>query len=437
MSKYPGRPYRGPYRPPPRSSRPGGSQSGAFGAMAGAAAGAAVPLPLPPPAIPPGGGYIPPGVPANNNWRLPTGVPRGFGFGRFIPWVGLAITAYMLFDWWRNDPWRWGLNMLGYTQVLDCGRPTDLVRSGASTFHCGLVGQSFGGPPWGAWNGITRPSYLSMWQHTHNSGTGQFRWAIGENWQRVGSVDRPHHLPDPRWNIDEDPLPHPAQDPSVMPIGQPAPIPHSPPFPNPGPNFDPRFDPEAPVRLEPEWEPVAPPNPYPPPAPSWPTVPQPNPSPTPNTPPAPAINIPNSPHIRPTLNPRPRNRPKRPPQNEKERKQRLTPHGASVVGRAVNWLSETGDFIEAIWWALPAKYRSPPEWDPIQGRWHSVGHAQKARDIYDHLEHVDMNKALNNLMMEQLGDMTAGKVGQGIAASNQKMGQFGGQWNGWALGPAL
>ena len=441
MGKYPGRPYRGPYRPPSGTPRSGGFQSGTFGAMAGAAAGGALPLPPVPPQAPPvGGGYIPPGVPANNNWSLPKNLPRGGGFARFFGWIGMAAWAYALYEWWRSDPWNWGLNMMGYQQVLSCNRPVDLTKSGASTFHCGLTGQAFGGPPYGAWNGITRPSYLAKWWHSHdNALTGQARWAISENWQRVGSVDRPRFLPDPRWSPDDDPLPHPSQDPSVMPIGQPAPIPHSPPVPNPGPNFDPRFDPESPVRLEPEIEPVPSPlpSPYPPPAPSWPTLPQPNPSPSPTPVPAPGVNIPNSPVARPTLNPKPRNRPKRPPQNEKERKQRLTPHGASVVGRSVNWLSETGDFIEAIWWALPAKYRSPPEWDPIQKRWHAVGHLQKAQDIYDHLDQVDMNKAFENLLAEQLGDLMAGKVGQGVAASNQKMGQFGGQWNGWALGPAL
>ena len=123
------------------------------------------------------------------------------------------------------------------------------------------------------------------------------------------------------------------------------------------------------------------------------------------------------------LNPLPRP----PGPRTKERKFALTVSG---VGRLIlGHVTEGIDTIQAIYDALPLKLR--------QRLWRMNGNymspLDKALAIYRYINDIDPQKAVENLVYEQIEDYVYGRLGRITAEANKRRGFPG----GLELGPAL
>jgi len=97
----------------------------------------------------------------------------------------------------------------------------------------------------------------------------------------------------------------------------------------------------------------------------------------------------------------------RPPGGVREIKLRSSAHAAAAI--VMGAATETGDFISALWGALPYADRE-------QGY---SGHMQdKLADLYNHAGHVDVQKALGNLVANELEDRLYGSIGNRIKKLN-------------------
>lgn len=136
-------------------------------------------------------------------------------------------------------------------------------------------------------------------------------------------------------------------------------------------------------------------------------------------------------------------RPRRPGPRTREKKMAI--YGRGVALALLNVTSEAEDFIDAIWKALPFKYRydrlreqmgeveynrmlydrikyqnnhpgaNRRELRSAQGKFgapEKVTPQQKLKDIYNHHEHIDWQKAVDNLVKNELTDRFFGKIGQ-------------------------
>lgn len=467
-----------------RGAAPRGFQDGGTAAAAGAAAGWMFPKATPSTgsnARPYGGGYKPskawqgygaepvrypggamPRLPGNNFPRghpmhVPAvGFPAASAWGaaaalarfgvRFIPWIGLAALLWGLWEVYRAKAGYFGFKVMGYSLQNDCNRRKDRVT------RSGVTGCSGVQPLPAPWNGVDFPTNLFVVQENIPNNTCR-----PSQWWRKTSVRNPRVLPPPVWDPflpRWDPV-NPQLDPEAMPIGRPMPLPEPvpPAFAPAQPTTSPHARPGDPIRgpVEvPRWD-------YPWPEPWWPgwpvpVSPSPGPRPVTTTPPVVPLPVPLPPPVTgvdvppgdPVVPPsisaspgaprlrrrRPRNGPRKPGKSVKERKLILTPGAKSLVGLALNFATEAADLIDAFWWALPPEYRSPPIKHP-KGYWYAVGAAQKARDVWENFEHVDLEKALKNFVSMQASDMVAAQSGKALAKANRSLGMHLG------LGPSL
>ena len=148
----------------------------------------------------------------------------------------------------------------------------------------------------------------------------------------------------------------------------------------------------------------------------------------------------------------------RPPgKRTKEVKPKSYASNAIIVGRAFNSLTELEDLIDALWWALPAEFRSkavyyrpnfhkgrenwrddlymghgpndsdPNEWyidkngvkRPVWKR-REVTMLEKFGDIYDHVQHIQFDKALKNVIANEINDRIFGTLGRINQVAAQK-----------------
>jgi len=103
--------------------------------------------------------------------------------------------------------------------------------------------------------------------------------------------------------------------------------------------------------------------------------------------------------------------PRRPPVGTKERKIKIG-YGTSPVGRAIaasiNITTETGDLVDAMFFAIPRKYR--PKWP--DGKVRKLTLSQKMQFVYDNYERMDMVKFLQNASSNAAGDRAGGLSGE-------------------------
>lgn len=92
----------------------------------------------------------------------------------------------------------------------------------------------------------------------------------------------------------------------------------------------------------------------------------------------------------------------------KERKFILAPNQRSPVGLAMNAVTETADFVDALYYAIPVALR--PHWP--NGKVRKLGVSDKMAQIYLHFGQIDMQKAYNNLLDNQIGDAIGGIAGK-------------------------
>lgn len=107
-----------------------------------------------------------------------------------------------------------------------------------------------------------------------------------------------------------------------------------------------------------------------------------------------------------------------PGKGTKERKLNLSIGG--VPGKIIGGVTEAVDAVDAIYAALPSKYKSP-----------GLTPQEKAAQIYRHFDQVDLRKALANLFVQQVSDRAWGTIGKAAAQAAVK----GGLPRGLQFGP--
>jgi len=107
--------------------------------------------------------------------------------------------------------------------------------------------------------------------------------------------------------------------------------------------------------------------------------------------------------------PSPRQRPARPGRHKKETK--LIAKLGGALGRIVNIVSESDDFIDAIFNALP--------WQQQRGCKRSP--QAKLECLYRHWDKLDGSQALINLVLENLVDLVFGKLGQAMGRAKREV----------------
>jgi hypothetical protein len=128
---------------------------------------------------------------------------------------------------------------------------------------------------------------------------------------------------------------------------------------------------------------------------------------------------------------------KPPGKKSKERKIRIST-GGTLLRRAFDGITELRDAVDAFWWALPSSDRTKVKQVPKSKRYYGVKYQtptlqQKMADLYKHWNDVDMNKAVDNLVQNEIGDRAAAKVGK---ASGQAAAATG-RPVGYQLGPVF
>lgn len=135
------------------------------------------------------------------------------------------------------------------------------------------------------------------------------------------------------------------------------------------------------------------------------------------------------PSPRPGYDPPPKN-PKPPPKGEKQKKVIVGLNNGTALGRVVGFVGEAGDFIRAVYKAIPWKLRREYE---MNGR---PSASMMLWAIYQHWEDIDITRALGNVFIDQVTDRVYGRIGQHYAGANRRL-----SWNGiriqFQLGPAL
>jgi len=267
-----------------------------------------------------------------------------------------------------------------------------------------------------------------------------FTWPEAKPWPMVSpwEVPVPHTRPDKGYDLEPvvDPWADPKYDPALMPD------PHTLPMPRPG------YPQRVPQRLPaPKWQPISP-TPSP-----WPSAPFPNQRPI--TQPdiihdGVSVEVTPSKSYKPYHYPRPFARPRqRPSRKESHKKSIATVAAKSWIGKIANAVTEGADFIEAVWHALPAKYRTKPsawkkkhwsdsdEYWKNRHTWHSVSPYQQLQDIIKHSDKLDMEKLVSNVAKQQLQDYAFGKVSQTLTKNMKPWYDAMGRPVGLQTGPAL
>lgn len=381
------------------------------------------------------------GKPANDNYpRKPSGAPandnrpggrssrRGSGvrrFGEYLkrrsPLIGIVAGGVALYQWSQGtgeDPEHFAgpISPPGFTRYrVNCvqgvpGTPRNLFYGGPAMtngFACQGLPAFFIGP------GYTQsPSFITAvstptnnpfvgWVVTENINSGEVtdtwnRNAGGANpktdpWGKPGTWRWPVAFPLP----DPVPLPwiYPSIDPGALPISVPVPNPrplplnvprpNNPPDPNRRPNIQPRrrVRPQRQVRVRP-------------------------------------VQTAQRQVVTPRLATQPgpvRYEPTRLPDN----KWILSPHPASWFAWAINAITETRDLIRAIHDALPDQYKR-----------HKIGPINELQALWEHGEHIDVRKAIRNVIAEGIDDKVYGVVGEVNAQTNRNLGRARGPATG-------
>ena len=223
--------------------------------------------------------------------------------------------------------------------------------------------------------------------------------------------------------LDKLPINIPALDPNSQPIGVPVPTPNPIPVPmlpgiKPNPDRVPSERPDNGPEPKPDpWSPPEPVSPFPPEKPF-----PPNPRPDPGENPKPPVD-PYVPSVdidtgaisnNPWITPRPGRHYKRPPgSNEREKKTKKNP-GAfyRILNGIVGFAGEAGDLVGAVYDALP---KSETRWKGRDGKWRDrdYGPIEKAQRIYNNLDKLDVDKAIENIIANEAEDRLIGGLASG------------------------
>lgn len=282
---------------------------------------------------------------------------------RFLPWVGLGLLAWELWNLYRSA--KWARAPRGYTKTSSCGRQDDFFSSVGTT----CAQQQ---PQWilemFPIRDYHNPIYTYSIDPPTTYGGYPANFVEGE-WYKNG---QPIFIP-PAFS----PLPNDVFDPWIPPAPRPLPyevLPHRTPSPDRGngPAVKPRIVGEPTVSVGPN-----------------------------------GVTRSTAPHAR-----------VRHRANVRERK--VSPYGTQGM-RLLRWfqwalgaVTEAGDIIDSVWSALPGEVR----WTP--GVRKNTPQA-KLKDIWDHYDQIDIDKMMENLVLNQIEDSIigaanaqAGKAGNGL-----------------------
>ena len=328
---------------------------------------------------------------------LPPGFPGGYGrylrllrpAFRFIPWLGWALTAYELWQYFQQQGddladggWHQCCNVPSGS-TIDAYKHLTSISVGSAPYpncqYVGLCGTS-GQVPSGAWPSAipefvhpgtgsayraqalylgfynpagTRMTYVEGYKRfVHITGTPD----VPVEWPEIDPTDRPMPVPITLPDI----LP-PWVDP-LRPPGRPQPEPWAPPVRRPPELRPPADRPETSDRGHTD----------------------------PGSPPA----------------PEPWTRPSRPPPGTRERKVIARDRAAR---RFLGWLtstaSEAGDLLDSLYDALPERYQVDEERPNTQ---------EKLAALYANWQHVDMAEAFENIWSNEVEDRYLGEFFQGV-----------------------
>lgn len=116
-----------------------------------------------------------------------------------------------------------------------------------------------------------------------------------------------------------------------------------------------------------------------------------------------------------TLGKTPKRKNKKPKKRERQGKNEQVPHVGTVAPNAwymVNMLTEGLDFVDALYRSLPKECRRKFKPTPYD----------KAKAIYDCWDHLDLNKAVQNFLNNEIEDFIYGQVGQATKKAQQEIG---------------
>lgn len=331
-------------------------------------------------------------------------------FLRLHPLVGAALAAYDLYNLWQ-----W-LQQQGqgapYGGVVDCGTLPRMPH---------LPGPIFG------WTGSSRCVGTGPLPGPAVSGAVYGEWSITHKWlaewwtvrvsRNHGETLRFYHFPDGPPPPDM-PYPPPAERPGII-IPQPDPLPY--PYP-----FAPQPYPRTPPLTRPRDEPYPQPDPYPRLQPS--PRPAPTPSPAPGAvAPIPAIEWGTDSGIKPGWHEQ------RPPRrDEREKKKRLKPGVGTqwlfLLKQGVGKYTEIDDTLSALYKGLPWKLR---RWRGRDGVWRDrdITSVARAKRLYQLLGELDVNKAIEEVIKEELSDLAFGTAGNILKKRAKELGDQG-LWTG-------
>lgn len=117
---------------------------------------------------------------------------------------------------------------------------------------------------------------------------------------------------------------------------------------------------------------------------------------------------------------------RRPPgRRTKERKLILSLTGAAAI--PMNLVTESLDFVNALYEALPQRYRYRGKSDQ----------QHRIEAVYRHFDKIEIDKAIKNLVVNQVQDAVIGKIGRLQARSYREMYNLYGVRGGFGVGPAM
>ena len=442
---------------------PAAYRSGAHGPSARSAGGLSNPVsPRVTPYAPPttGGARLPAlPVAANDLGRL--GGSRfalGFGrtLGRFIPGIGIALTAYELWQWFNRPPvivlgpwtavqtcgslgvdgWRawsagqtcafWSFNCTRNEAVSTlCSNVNPMSTNVGSsvknigTYHRGAYVPNLNAHQWTLEVGYTRTTTGSVAPPLVQPGIGYAMTSppgifYTPFWQPLS----PENFPADPGNWEDW-----AAPPGTQPDGDDYAYegflsPTGDPFRNP--TGDPATNPETrPERAPERWDPPRPPRPplpplMPPVVLVPPTVP---PAQPPETTVEAEVGSTNPPTVRHNTTTQP---PKEePPKRKKERKINVRTV-AGGVWAVINLFTESLDFLDVLWKSLPDDARTKMTRNNKTGEWYNVTYADKMMDLYDSWEDIDIAAAVTNYLNNAVEDRFWATGSKGVKDLSRK-----------------
>lgn len=328
-------------------------------------------------------------VPKVTDWsvapypKIPGWARWARGFLRLAGPLGLALTLYELYELYQWYQQQEGLYPPGSDTYRWCSN-----RDPVTWPHGPFV--RFAGPTLSCTEGLDWSSTVPSWEPGRPWG-----WTVQ---RREVSLGRMRTKPMEGWLYEQDPGVVPEWRPGHL---QPLPYPDFPPDLRPPPWEDPWREPYRP-------DPKYPPRPRPRPRRRR------DPRERPRLPEDKVSEEPLNPEFRPHP-PRPREKPRRPRRDERERKIRIEDMPNKRLRRILGWIlsaaSEGGDFLEALYDALP---------DSVQHKDDNM--AQKFEKVFKNLDKVDFGEAVNNIWTNQVEDRYFGK---GFGDMSDALEEFG------------